>query len=195
MIKMNSRGSMIIPFVLSVGIAFLTAFMFMARDYMAQGQRMLVQSAVLNLEMFKNGVRAALMNPESYSATINLAANGDLLLCLNDPTYTCPAGARPLTIVTVRGCSTGACEVFANPNQGLRFDLGSTGGFTCTSFSAVAGTDSCPFQYAFTWTPDCPPVGVCRKPRIVVNGTLQFSPGMNTFPFKTTRYSFVTALN
>ncbi len=186
----SSRGSIIIPLVISISIAFITAFLLLEREFQQQGQVMMLQSSVLNLEAFKNSVRAALLHPENLAATITAAANNpgggaNLQDCMNNPTYNCATGAHDLTVVLANG------SVLANPNQGLRADWRATTGSTCAPF----GGDDCPFQYQFRWQPSCPIGGPCVHPKIAVTATLQYNPGLNRMNFNPTRYPFAMTLN
>ena len=40
------------------------------------------------------------------------------------------------------------------------------GGQYCNVYSTATPTDSCSMRYTFTWTPLCPPSGVCMAPQI-----------------------------
>lgn len=201
----SSRGNIILPMVIALAIAFVTAFTVIAREIMSQAQRMQTQNTLYSLDVLRTNVKTALNKPESFLLTINNPLNRttspsalharengtDLFSCLNNPTYNCArtgaiAMTDPCRLIAVVAADSPGNTASAPPSGNTKFVVNSTDqsegvtfdGQRCTGFSKTAGSgsDTCPFRFEFLWYPECPPTGNCYLPRIFVKGTLYFNP-------------------
>lgn len=98
----------------------------------------------------------------------NPATNRHLESCFNVPTFDCPPGDRPFSIVSEDATATNLLERIVvnadDPDQGFGMNLQ-----PCLGFNDPNNL-SCVFQLRLTWRPACPLTGPCTMPGIIVSG-------------------------
>lgn len=116
-----------------------------------------------SLDSLVLSVESAFKSQRAWNGTVTspLNKNGaaDLERCMNDPSYVCPMGEYPLSVVDDEGNSL---VNSSSPSNGFDTDFK-----PCTTFGTPNST--CFLRYDLTWQPECPAVGPCYSPPIRVN--------------------------
>jgi hypothetical protein len=98
---------------------------------------------------------------------------------MNDPTYDCPAGAHPFSILDDLG---NVLVDSSSPTNG--FDINFN---PCTTYDPLTPSP-CYLRYNLTWIPQCPALGLCNSPQVIVQGQL-LATGTGGVSLNTTAYN------
>lgn len=125
---------------------------------------------------YQQELESLLKNDQSWTFTVNDTTNTSKLGCLRDSSATlCNSVAPPNWSATDFRVEDTSGALFFNGNSGTAgFDYD---GNACNAFSVTSGHATCAFRYQLRWRAECPPgVNPCRKPQVVIQGTLLYAP-------------------
>lgn len=182
--SINNRGGILIGLVIAVSIAVLATFFIQKQLVQNSINNSTIQVVSTSLALRRVTIRSLMNDSISKNLTLNnLTNNPNLNAC---KTATCTvSGEQNLVVIDQAG------QVTSNNNSNIGFSML---GIPCNTFDGANGNDQCPYRYKLTWTPDCPPTGVCIAPTIIVKGYAEFKANSSalTNRLNLNRFDFVT---
>jgi hypothetical protein len=160
----SQKGSIIIPMITTVlvTISLVSYYYFEYYRLRRMGDVQLVYRA--NIVSHITTVKSVLSSQTGLIKTLKSALNSNLWDCVNNPEYDCNvSGEQPLTLITDEGSDL---SPFSRGSASYGFDYDFK---QCSTFPSNA----CPFRYELTWSAECPTIGVCNSPGIIVSGVVK----------------------
>lgn len=157
-----NRGFMALGYIIVLFIAVLSISFYFS-------MRININSVTRKRVFFKGALDSLMLSVDTsfksqsaWDQTVRspLNKNGaDLEKCMNDPSFVCPMGEYPLSVLDDVG---GTLVDSSSASNGLDIDFKS-----CATFGTP--NSSCFLRYDITWRPECPAVGLCYSPPILVS--------------------------
>jgi hypothetical protein len=159
---LNHRGSILFPMVVAISIAAMSIFYYYSNAYLMRKLEDQKLSNVSNLSAYVQSVRALLNSQSALMKSVQLAGNGSLASCLNDPEFDCIGVATEQNFVLASEDGS----IFNDPTSASNGV--DPGGLACNSFPSI----TCPFRYELKWSRECVGLGPCRSPDLFIRGQL-----------------------
>ena len=121
------------------------------------------------LRQIRYEIQQAFLQDYSWARMIETNAS---LACLQTPAVANCVGA-PTNHTNLAWWKPNSAMAFYN--QAVATAGWSANGLPCNTWSA-AGSDACPIRYNLVVTMDCEGASPCRRPKLILNGTLNYSP-------------------
>jgi hypothetical protein len=185
-VTQNEEGNLAITLVFSLLILILSMYATLPSGFISSHNTAIQIRTETNIQLVEYNLIAYLNNPLIWQQTFSSALNTTLTPCFTDSTFDCPKAALPLVITDEKGLPYYDAS---DPHTG--FDK--YGNFCSTFNRLVEGL--CQFQFQITWTPQCPAVGSCYSPPILVNFTLIAHGDNQSVQINPVRYGYLMRLN
>ena|GEM_PF-7111975 len=167
----KNQGFILIGFIVVIFIIVTSATLYFSQRFGESKvlyRRTAYKASEANLVM---SIEASLKSQQGWMNTVNSSLNqigsANLASCVSDPTYDCPPGNHPFSVIDDLN------QVLIDSsklNTGLDLNF-----LPCTTYGSLTST-GCYMRYYMTWTPECPATGPCTTPAIVVKGELLTAP-------------------
>jgi hypothetical protein len=185
-ITQNEEGNLAITLVFSLLILILSMYATMPSGFISSHNTANQIRTETNIQLVEYNLVAYLNNPLIWQKTFSSPLNSTLTSCFTDSTFDCPRTPLPLVITDEKGLPYYDAS---DPNTG--FDK--YGNFCSTFNRPVEGL--CKFQFQISWTPQCPAVGLCNAPPILVKFALIAHSDRQTVQINPVRYGYLMRLN
>lgn len=177
-------GYIIVLFVAVVSISFF--FSMRINNNSITRKRVFLKGS---LDSLKLSIDASLKSQSSWNNTVTSALNkngaADLEKCMNDPSYVCPMGEYPLSVMDDLGA---AIVDSSAATKGFDTDFK-----ICDTYGTP--NSPCYIRYELTWQPQCPATGLCYSPPILVSGKLLMDPTVaGSVSLNTSNYDYTAQL-
>jgi hypothetical protein len=166
----NQKGSVILSMILALFIILTAATYFYYENLKTVRRGVYGINLNLTLRNLQQSVYATLNSQQGFVYSLSHVDNqgGDgvpnLNSCLVDPAYNCTAGEYPFTLF--KDDQTTRLVDSRSTDNGFDTKLIPCGGYD-------DGSNDCFIKYRLTWVADCPPIGACTRPAVIIRGRVE----------------------